>query len=63
MDYVFCYKDIDLNNAILKYWFDKVQHIEFKHDNGKMISKSEIYSPTIDFSITAEDENEKIYAF
>lgn len=59
MDYVFCYKGIDLSNAIVKYWFDKIQYVEY--EDGKR--KEEEFSPTIYFSISAEDKNKNIYSF
>lgn len=63
MDYVFCYNNEDLSNAKLKYWFDKIQNIEFKYENGKKIWSKENFSPTIDFSISAEDRNKERYYF
>ena len=59
MDYIFNYNSVDLNNATLKYWFDKIQHVEY--EDGKR--KGENFSPTIDFSISADDENQKTYSF
>ena len=59
MDYVFCYKGIDLSNATIKYWFDKIQYIEY--ENGKR--KNEEFSPVINFSISADDETKKTYSF
>ena len=63
MDYIFNYKEIELNNAILKYGFDRIQSTEYEFDNGKKIGEKEFSSPTIDFSISAIDENNKAYSF
>ena len=58
-DYVFCYKGVDLDNAGLRYWFDKILYVQY--EDGKR--KSEELSPTIDISISASDENKKTYSF
>lgn len=63
MDYVFCYKGIDLNNASIDYYFDKIQYVEFEYDNGEKINENESFSPIINFSISAEDKNKKVYSF
>ena len=59
MDYVFCYKGIDLKNAELEYCFSKIQSIEFK--DGE-ISKEQ-FSPVICFSINAQSDNDNTCAF
>lgn len=59
MDYVFCYKDVDLNNAILDYHFGKIENVKF--ENGKKIEESE--RPTIEFQINADDESKETYGF
>ncbi len=59
MDHVFCYKGIDLNNAKIEYYFDKIQYVEY--ENGK--KKEDEYSPIIYFSISADDQNNKIHSF
>ena len=59
MDYVFCYKGVDFNNAELKYFFDKIQTVEY--ENGER--KEDKFSPAIDFSISAKGENNRICTF
>lgn len=59
MDYVFWYKGSDLKDAQLKYCFDKMYFV--KYEDGKR--KKEEFRPTIAFSISACDENDKQYSF
>ena len=62
-DYVFCYKDIELTNAVFKYWFDEIEHTDVEYVDGKKISSEKSSCPTIDLYIKAEDENQKEYSF
>ncbi len=58
-DYVFNYKNVDFNNARIEYVFGKSKCVIFVDG----IKKEETYSPTIDFSISANDKNKKTYSF
>ena len=56
-DYVFEYKGIDLIDAYLEYYFDKVKYVEYK--NG--YKSQEILKPIIFFSIKAYDEEKECF--
>lgn len=56
-DYIFEYKGIDLTDAYLEYYFDKVKYIEYK--NG--YKSQEILKPIIFFSIKAYDEEKECF--
>ena len=56
-NYVFEYKGIDLIDAYLEYYFDKVKYVEYK--NG--YKSQEILKPIIFFSIKAYDEEKECF--
>lgn len=60
MDYVFNFKGIDLTQAYLEYYFDKMLTVQYKDG----IRQKEKYKPIIFFAITALlDEEEYSFEF
>ncbi len=58
-DYVFFYKNEDLNNAKLEYYFDQIMHVEYVDGERK----KESFSPLIHLSIIVDDKNKKSFTF
>lgn len=60
MDYVFNYKGIDLTQAYLEYYFDRILTVQYKDG----IRQEEKYKPIIFFCVTAVlDEEEYSFEF